>query len=191
MTSPTRQVRHDGDPDKVALLLPGGGYTANAPLLHYGRSVLRKHGWSIIELWWDPPFTNLWERFAAGMDWVDQQARNALAGEPAGRKLILGKSLGTCATRIAAERQLPAVWLTPILAHQWIQDALAGTAAPTLLVGGTGDRSWNSVAAKRSGHQVLEIPDADHGMELANDPVGSAEILRQVTAEMDRFVGAL
>jgi hypothetical protein len=172
-------------------LLPGGGYTPAAPLLHYARAVLRKHGWTVVEVWWDPPLGNLWEDFDAVMDWVDAQAREAFAGDAAERKLLVGKSLGSCGTRLAAERQLPAVWLTPILTHQRIVDAIAGTAAPTLLVGGTGDQLWNSAAAKRSGHQVLEVPDADHGMELANDPVGSVEVLRQVTAELDRFVGAL
>lgn len=191
MTSPTQYVHYEADPDRLAVLLPGGGYTPAAPLLHYARAVLQKHGWSIVEVWWDPPFTSVWEDFVVVVDWVCAQAREALAGSTASQQLIVGKSLGTCACGLAAERQLPAVWLTPILNHQRIVDAISNATAPTLLVGGTGDRLWDSEVAEGSGHEMLEVSDADHGMELANDPVASVDVLRQVTAEVDQFVGTL
>ncbi|NEE43753.1 alpha/beta hydrolase, partial [Streptomyces sp. SID8455] len=38
---------------------------------------------------------------------------------------------------------------------------------------------------------VLEVPSADHGLELPGDAVGSAEVLRQVVSRLDHFVGSL
>jgi hypothetical protein len=38
---------------------------------------------------------------------------------------------------------------------------------------------------------VYEARDADHGLETGNDPVNSAEVLRQATIAMDAFVAAL
>lgn len=35
---------------------------------------------------------------------------------------------------------------------------------------------------------VLEIPDADHALEIEDDPIHSVSILRQVTEAVDQFV---
>ncbi|MGW4296911.1 hypothetical protein ACWEH1_28295 [Micromonospora chersina] len=39
-----------------------------------------------------------------------------------GRPLLIGRSLGTDAAAIAAQRSLPAVWLTPLLTLPWVAD---------------------------------------------------------------------
>jgi pimeloyl-ACP methyl ester carboxylesterase len=62
--------------------------------------------------------------------------------------------------------------------------------APFLLVGATGDRSWDPAVARSLGRPVHEVEGADHGLEVG-DPVRSAEILRDVTVAMDRFVSSL
>ena len=53
--------------------------------------------------------------------------------------MLIAKSLGTNAARLAADRSLPAVWLTPLLSTPWITAALGRATAPMLLVGGTAD----------------------------------------------------
>ncbi|HEY6737831.1 MAG TPA: hypothetical protein VI076_03205, partial [Actinopolymorphaceae bacterium] len=57
-------ARHDGDPERVAIVLPGRGYTPAGPLLHYARAVLVHHGWTVQEIWWpelpDPESTPRW-----------------------------------------------------------------------------------------------------------------------------------
>ncbi|MFE1328968.1 hypothetical protein [Streptomyces microflavus] len=37
-------TRFDGDPGRVALVVPGVGYSPARPLLHFAREVLRQHG---------------------------------------------------------------------------------------------------------------------------------------------------
>jgi hypothetical protein len=63
--------------------------------------------------------------------------------------------------------------------------------APTLLLGGTADSLWDSDVAKRADVDVLAVPAADRAMEVANAPVRSADILREVVAAMDAFVARL
>ncbi|HEY6739308.1 MAG TPA: alpha/beta hydrolase, partial [Actinopolymorphaceae bacterium] len=109
---------------------------------------------------------------------------------PPERVLLVGKSMGTFAAPVAAERELPAIWLTPLLTERTVADAIARTTAPRLLVGGTDDPSWESETAKRSGADVLEIPGAHHGLEIAGDPIRSVEVLGRITEAMDRFVEA-
>lgn len=176
------------DPSRTALLLPGRGYIAARPLLHLARKVLLSHDWTVQEIWWDVPDV-LDDAGAPG--WVAEQTRLALAGEEAPTVLLVGKSLGTLAAPLAAERGLPAVWITPLLHRQELVDTLAATNAPTLLIGGTADPSWPAGAAERTGQEYLELPGADHALELMGDAVGSAELLVRATAAMEAFVGGL
>ncbi len=102
---------HDGDPDRVAIICPGGGgYSPDWPLLYYTREVLLARGWSLRELWWTPPAEHARATGAAipgATAWVREQVTEVLAGVT----LIVGKSLGTLALPVAVERSLPGIWL--------------------------------------------------------------------------------
>lgn len=41
------QTRSAGDPRRIAIILPGGGYTPAGPLLHFARAVLVRPGWTV------------------------------------------------------------------------------------------------------------------------------------------------
>ncbi|GAA3226950.1 hypothetical protein [Nonomuraea helvata] len=181
-------TRHEGDPERVAVLLPGGAYVPARPLLHFARVVLVQHGWTVQEVWWEPPAGDV---FAEREAWAVERAREAVAAESAAQVLLVGKSLGTLAAPIAAERGLPAIWLTPLVTFDSVVGALRRSEAPTLLVGGTADKSWDGEVARGLGHPYLEVPDANHGMEIFGDPVASARALTDVTEAMHRFVAGL
>lgn len=185
---PRMTDRHQGDPDRVAIVLPGGGYTPARPLLHLARTVLAHHGWTVQELWWTPPDSQDLDELAG---WVTLQAVAAVEAEPAKRVMLVGKSLGSLAAPVAAERGLPAIWLTPLLFHSSVVDALGATEAPTQLVGGTGDRTWDPRLADDLGLPCLELPGADHALEHPDDPVRCAENLVRVTRCLHGFVAGL
>ena len=181
------RTRREADPDRVAVVLPGSGYSPAHPLLYYAGAILAHQGWSVQEVWWQTP------EFAsadAAAQWVHQHAAAALDAEHATRLMLIGKSLGSLAAPVAAERELPAVWLTPLLTNSAVVDALAATRAPTLLIGGAADRLWDSAAAAGLPHPSLEIPGADHSLETG-DPLTSINVLKQVTARIADFAAAL
>ncbi|GAA4045508.1 alpha/beta hydrolase [Nonomuraea soli] len=177
-----------GDPSRVALLLPGRGYSVARPLLHYARKVLLAHDWTVQEIWWEVPEDLSVDDSPA---WVAGQTRRALDREDAGSVMLVGKSLGTLAAPLAVERGLPAIWLTPLLHIDGMARTLGLSTAPTLLIGGTNDASWPPGAAERTGQEYLELPGADHALELMGDPLGSVEHLARATAAMTAFVGGL
>ncbi|MFD9909887.1 alpha/beta hydrolase [Streptomyces sp. NPDC059063] len=184
--------RFEGSSDRVALVVPGVGYSPARPLLHFARAVLLQHGWTVQELWWRIPddfsrFTEE-ERIA----WVEREVAQAMDAEAGACDLIVGKSLGSLACGLAAERNMAAAWLTPVLTVDHVARALQKAEAPTLLVGGSADELWDArVAESLRQHEVLEIPEADHALELAHDATGSVEVVRQVIARLDHFVGSL
>ncbi|MEO6510567.1 MAG: hypothetical protein ABIO16_06225 [Nocardioides sp.] len=108
-----------------------------------------------------------------------------------GRVLVVGKSLGTMGSALAAEREYEGIWLTPLLTRPWLVDAIRANPARQLLVGGTEDELWDrDVAASlaSSGCDVLQVDGADHAMLVDGDPVRSAEALVEVSRAMARFL---
>jgi hypothetical protein len=107
--------------------------------------------------------------------------------EPAGT-LLVAKSLGTNAAVLAADRGLPAVWLTPLLIWDPVVDALRRATAPFLLIGGTADKSWDSVLAPELTPHVLEVEGADHGMYVPGPLARSAAVLGEVATAVENFL---
>ncbi|WP_369383127.1 alpha/beta hydrolase [Streptomyces sp. cg36] len=188
MTMPTR---FDGTKDRVAVVVPGVGYSPARPLLHFARSVLLQHGWTVQELWWQIPdqfaqFT-VDERIA----WVERQVTEAVEAEDGACRLVVGKSLASLACGITADRDIPAAWLTPVLTLDHVATALRRATQATLLIGGSADTLWDTHLAASLHHDVLEIPAADHSLELTGDTAGSVDVLRHVVSRLDHFIASL
>ncbi len=144
------------------------------------------HGWTVQEVWWEPPEdVHDWE------SWVADEARRALDAESAPRRLVVGKSLGSLALPVATAEGLAGVWLTPGFRRQSMRQALTSAVAPQLLVGGTGDQSWDGAVARASHHEVLEIEGVDHNLEIPGNPLASVDALRRVVAGIDAYVTGL
>jgi predicted alpha/beta-hydrolase family hydrolase len=175
-----------GEPVGTAVLVPGRGYPPQAPLLFFTGIALLQHGWRVEHHWWDPADHQSDEQTAA---WVREEVERALPA--AGLTLLVGKSLGTWAAPLAAERRLPAIWLTPILEVPLIAEAIAANPAPQLLVGGTADDLWDGAAAHRLAgptRQVLEVPDADHVLMRPGDVVAGTEAHVEVVRAVDEWL---
>lgn len=161
------------------------------PLLHFARAVLLQHGWTVQELWWRIP--DDFSRFGVEerIAWVEAEVARAVDAEAGACRLVVGKSLGSLGCGVVAERDIAAAWLTPVLTVDQVVRGLRRAQAPTLLVGGDADKLWDSRVAGSVGHEVLEIPGADHSLELAGDARGSVDVLGEVVSRLDLFVGSL
>jgi predicted alpha/beta-hydrolase family hydrolase len=180
----------EGSPVGTAVLIPGRGYPPTAPLLFFAGFALLQHGWSVRQVWWDPPAHESDEQTTA---WVRARVEEALPDS--GRLLLVSKSLGTYAAPLAAERGCEAVWLTPLLGVPSLVDAIAANPARQLLVGGTADElAWlpdvaRSLAAR--GCDVCELPGADHALMTPGDAVRGVEVHAEAIRALDRFLDAL
>jgi hypothetical protein len=103
--------------------------------------------------------------------------------------VLVGKSLGTYAAELAAERGLPGIWHTPLLTIPHCVAALRRASAPFLLIGGTADTWWDGEVARSLTPHVLEVPDANHGMILLGEPLArSAAVLGRVVTAIEDFL---
>jgi hypothetical protein len=174
---------------RTAVVIPGRAYPASAPLLHYAAEAARARGARLRPIVWNPP-AELGPDSAT--DWVCAQVASVLDEVTSGERdvppLLIGKSLGTHAAVLAAERALPAIWLTPLLIHEPVVAALRAAKQPFLLVGGTADPSWDGKLARELSPHVLEVSDADHGMQVPGPLANSAAVLGRVATAVEEFL---
>ena len=177
-------IRHEGDPRRCAVVLPGIRYFSQAPLLWFAREAAQAGGWSVVEV--DERAPGDEEPF----EWMRGQAERALdAARGAETIAVIGKSLGSIAVTLWSG---PAVWLTPLLDRQEVAAAVRGASAPTLLVGSPADPTWNGgIETGNPAIEVLEIDGLDHSLQVSGDPMASLDALREVTARASSFLERL
>lgn len=169
-------------------VFPGRLFGSGAPLPMYAGDVAARRGATVHRHTWTTVPAE--EQGPGLVGWVRGEVTPVL-DRVGGSPLVIGKSLGSLCAAVAAERGLPAVWLTPLLTLPWAQDAYAGATAPVLLVGGTADEAWDGALARRLTPHVLEVPDADHGMYVPGPLTASVAVLGQVVAAVEGFLAAI
>jgi hypothetical protein len=181
--NPGEAVLHEGDPGRCAVVLPGVRYFSQAPLLWFAREAAQAAGWSVLELSERAPSDQ--EPF----EWMRGRAASALGATDAATVAVIGKSLGSAAAPLVAERGLAAVWLTPLLVRPDVVAALASSSAPALLVGSSADPTWSDGEQPGGGAvSVLEFDGLDHSLQVEGDPLASLDVLRQVTERIGAFL---
>jgi len=181
--NPGEAVLHEGDPGRFAVVLPGVRYFSQAPLLWFAREAAEADGWSVLELSERAPADE--EPF----EWMRDRAKRALEAASADTVVVIGKSLGSAAAPLVAERGLPAVWLTPLLIRPEVVAAISSSSAPSLLVGSAADPTWADGEQPGGGSvEVLELDGLDHSLQVEGDPLASLDVLRQVTQRIGAFL---
>ncbi len=178
-----------------AIVMPGAGYSTQAPLLWYARRAALEAGRSVLVV------TDVFDRQSDDpIRWVEKRGEATLSYVRAHdvHPLLITKSLTSLAARLAAAEGLPAVWLTPLIADQGtpvaaqVLSGLRSGSEPRLLIGGSDDPSWDGqVASTLSNAEILELPGADHSLEAPEDVARSLDHLKRVTDAISRFAARL
>ena len=177
-------IRHEGDPARCAVVLPGVRYFSQAPLLWFAREAAQAGGWTVIEV--DERAPKDREPF----EWIRERAEEALAAASgAEQRVVIGKSLGSAAAPLVSG---PAIWLTPLLIRPEIVAALEAATAPTLLVGSSADPTWADGSVPANDQlEVVELADLDHSLQVSGDPLASLGVLGDVTRRVAAFFDRL
>jgi pimeloyl-ACP methyl ester carboxylesterase len=173
-------------PDRHALIIRGGGFGPQAGLLAYVSAAARRLEAHVELISWTPPMDD--RPLDELQPWVHEQVSSTLANLPTTTPLLIGKSLGSYAASVAADRDLPAIWLTPLLTQPACVDGLRRSTKPFLLAGGTADAFWNGALARDLTPHIIEIPNANHGLMVPGPLRHSAEALAEVLTTVETFL---
>jgi hypothetical protein len=170
---------------RSAILAPGGNYGADGPLLMYARLAVQRRGGNVHPIAWE---------FSEGRDFRQQVASQVESAvdevvvATGAAPVVIGKSLGSLAAPLVADRGLAAAWFTPLLTDEPTASALRRATGPCLLVGGTADQFWDGQAARSLPADVVEIDGADHGMFVPGRLADSAAALGRVITAVEDFL---
>jgi pimeloyl-ACP methyl ester carboxylesterase len=168
--------------ERAAVLCPGRNFGPHAPWLYYAGMAARNRGAEVTSLEWQD---------TGSTDAVLTQVRLALDGiESRTPPLLICKSLGSRAAVLAARRNLPAIWLTPLLREDVVAEAIRSATAPCLLVGGTADPlAWDGKLARELSPHVCELPGADHGLAIPEAPLAATiDAIGTVVTAIESFL---
>jgi predicted alpha/beta-hydrolase family hydrolase len=133
---------------RSAILAPGGNYGADGPLLMYARLAVQRRGGRTRPIVWElsggPGFSQQREQVASQVISAIDEMTAAIGAAP----VMIGKSLGSLAAPMVADRGLAAIWFTPLLTDEPTVAALRRATGPCLLVGGTADQFWDEQTAR-------------------------------------------
>jgi len=101
----------------------------------------------------------------------------ALGGEPG---LVVAKSLGTFTAPHAMSAAIPGVWLTPLVTHDAVADALSAASEDHLIVAGSADATWDPARIVGTRAAILEVAGADHSLLIPGEWRASFEAQQRV-----------
>ncbi|MET1051729.1 MAG: hypothetical protein ABWX65_03725 [Mycetocola sp.] len=185
----SRVLSRSAAPDApVAVLLPGTGYTVQAPLLFWSAALLAEAGWTVVGVDWSGDAAAV----TVPVPFVEAEVEAAFGHAPASaRRLIVAKSFGCFALPWARRHGIPGVWLTPLLTDPAVADAVRTATSADLVVGGDADDQWLPDAVDGTSAHVMTLPGAGHALTLPGDWRASmnlqADLLDEVAAHIARL----
>ncbi|MFC8040684.1 hypothetical protein ACFUOZ_15135 [Paenarthrobacter sp. NPDC057355] len=116
----------------------------------------------------------------------------AFAAAPEARKrLIVAKSFSTLCIPWAEENLTPGIWLTPLLTDARVRSTIAATSKTDLFIGGSLDKLWDGGRVSETAGTFLEVPGADHSLQIRNDWRASQKAQSEMFEKVEEFVLAL
>lgn len=199
---PNRLRRPNGANGRLAMLLPGYGYTLDMPLFYYLENLCVDLGIDVLRVK-TAYHQNLAFREASEAEqarWVASDARAAwqagLAQGNYASAIVIGKSLGTrgmaalVAEPFGSPETVQSVWLTPLISEESVHQALRQLGSSAQVVIGDADPEYDAdvlADLEASGVNVVVAPGADHGLDVPGDALASARLLAQLITESRDF----
>lgn len=201
---PNQFIKQESEADRLAILLPGMGYSCDMPLFYYAQNVLEERGADVLRV----EYAYGHRPDVQGRSAEDQRRRlleNAGAAYRAGldqrryRQLtLIGKSIGTLAMgRLLGETARPdadlsAVWLTPLIRNETLLAQMKTCQVRSLIAIGGGDPHFDPALLRElrsaMSAELVIVDEADHGLDIPCDVAGSIAAVASVIAALERFL---
>jgi len=188
---------------RLAIVLPGYGYSTQMPLLYYATRILLELGADVLSV--DYAYNKIPEYKQAA---EDEKMRWLMADVTAACQMglvqgdynaitLVGKSLGTVAiARMIADTGLitPAsiCWLTPVLDMELVRQGIIDNFSRSFVAIGTADAYYDAAFIEPlsidAPDRVMVIENADHGLENKDDVLQSVFDMESVMQALDGFL---
>jgi hypothetical protein len=192
----SRLVEQKETSDSLAIILPGAGYTTQAPLLHFCTGLFYSKGFDVLHL--NYSFNREEQSALSGeglADAVRHVMDDALKNKGYDHYYIVAKSIGTMALPYLLKDQsfldAKAVWMTPLLQKEFVLNAIADGSNKGLCIIGDQDPyfTWERIERVKENPNlsIKVVEGGDHRLELSGDPIQSIDVLRDIISDINQF----
>lgn len=194
---PFRLIEQKEETNNLVIVLPGAGYTTQAPLLHFTTGLFYNKGFDVLHINYSfsrQEMTVLNEGdFARD---VLLAIDNAIKDKIYSNFYVVAKSIGTKALSYLLDNTMlkdaKVVWLTPLLQNDVVFNAMVNGVNKGLCIFGEKDSfcfiEERFEKLKNNRNLILKvIVGGNHSLELDKDPIKSIEILKSVISDIDEF----
>jgi hypothetical protein len=189
--------------DRLALILPGAGYTAMGPMLYYTVNALLERRSDTLALEYGlviGALASKEDRLRA-LSRIPLDGLNAALRRKKYRHLTLvGKSMGSMALALLSRdakkweyqpQSVESIWLTPLLKDNTIVAEIPRLGLRQYVVTGNQDRthySRESLESLPQSVEVVTVQGANHGLDIEGDALGSTRVMTAVVEGISRFL---
>lgn len=194
---PFRLIEQKVEINKLVIVLPGAGYTTQAPLLHYTTGLFYNKGFDVLHINYSfsrEEMSSLNERDFAGD--VQLAIDNAIKDKTYSDYYVVAKSIGTKALIYLLDhimlKNAKVVWLTPLLQNDDVFNAMVDSDHKGLCIFGEKDHfcfiEERFEKLKNNQNLILKVVDGgNHRLEIDKEPIKSIDLLKSVISDIDAF----
>jgi hypothetical protein len=194
---PYRLIEQNEETNDLVIVLPGAGYTTQAPLLYFTTGVFYNKGFDVLHINYTfsrQEMSALDERdFARD---VQLTIDNAIKDKKYNNYYVVAKSIGTKALSYVLENTIfndaRIVWLTPLLQKDNVFNAMVNSDHKGLCIFGEKDSFCFILdrfeKLKDNQNLILKVVEGgNHSLELDKDPMISIEMVKSVISYINEF----
>jgi hypothetical protein len=193
---PFRLIEQKENTNNLVIILPGAGYTTQAPLLHFTTGLFYSKGFDALHINYSFSRQELSvlseETFTKDVELVIDQA---IKNKEYSNYYLVAKSIGTIALSYLLNntmfKEAKVVWLTPLLQRDDVFNAMVNSDNKGLCIIGDKDSCFiveRFERLKNNDDLILKVVDGgNHSLELDEEPIKSIEILKRVISEINEF----
>ncbi|MBT2641471.1 alpha/beta hydrolase [Bacillus sp. ISL-41] len=194
---PFRLIEQKEETNNLVIVLPGAGYSTQAPLLYYSTGLFYNKGFDVLHINYSfnrQELSSLNERDLARD--VQLVIDNATKDKKYSNYYIVAKSIGTKVLRCLLDHKMfkeaKLVWLTPLLQNDDVFNAMLNSDHKGLCIFGEEDSHCfivdRSEKLKINRNLILKVVEGgNHSLELDKDPIKSIDILKSVISDINEF----
>lgn len=200
MKIPYTLLSTNEDTRNLVIMLPGAGYSAQAPLFHYSTGVFLNKSSDVLQVNYSYN-DKFYDNFSIDeiSDAIKHDVRVVIDQVLNDRSYesfcLIGKSLGTIAMSSELKRSIfkdaKAVWLTPLIKREDVFEAMVKGENRALCFIGDNDQHYNAERYEQIVNNTNMVStlflNANHGLQYENDPVNSIDVLKNVIKEINEF----
>lgn len=180
----------------LTIILPGAGYTTQAPLLHFTTGIFWNKGHDVLHVNYQYSQEEMSalekDEFTADVLSVIELI---LDNHDYSHLTIVAKSIGTVAMTYLLEyprfKTAKTIWLTPLLQRNHVYEALLKCDHEGIVIIGNEDPCFieeRFEEIKKNQNLTLHLVEgANHSLELKNNIIGSIDVLKDIMKVIDDF----